>query len=156
MDINATLIGQMITFAIFVWITMKFVWPPLETALEARRIKIADGLAAAEQGCRDLLQSKQVIQQQLSVAKTEAIKIVENAHVQAQQIIADAKAQACLEGQRLAEKAQAELVQQVQLARDQLRSEIVRIALLGAEKVLEKNVDDVQNQLILEQFMKEV
>ena len=156
MDINATLLGQMITFAIFVWITMKFVWPHLEKALEMRRAKIADGLAAAEQGHHDLLQSKQKAQQNIETAKSEALKIVEGAHLQAQQIVADSKAQAFLEGQRLVEKAQAEIAQQAQQAREQLRSEVVRIALLGAEKVLEKNIDDAQGRLILDNFIKEV
>jgi F-type H+-transporting ATPase subunit b len=155
-DINATLLGQMITFAIFVWITMKFVWPHLEKALETRRAKIADGLAAADQGHRDLLSSNQKAQQAMETAKIEALKIVEGAHLQAQHIVAQSKAQAFVEGQRLIEKAQAEIVQQTQQAREQLRTEVVRIALLGAEKILEKNIDDDQGRLILDNFIKEV
>lgn len=156
MDINATLLGQMITFAIFVWITMKFVWPHLEKALEMRQAKIADGLAAAEQGHRDLSQAKQKAQHALDVSKADAFKIVEGAQLQAQQIIAESKAQALLEGQRLVQKAQAEIDQQVQKARQQLRSEVAQLVLLGAEKILEKDIDASVHQSMLDNLIKEV
>ncbi len=156
MDLNLTLLGQMITFAVLVIFTMKFVWPPLTKALEERQQKIADGLAAAERGEHELELAQHKATEQLRDAKIQAAKIVEQADKRSQQMIEQAKEQARTEGRRLLELGQAEIEQERLAARQALSSEIAGIAILGAEKILGKNVDGPANSQMLEQLIAEV
>lgn len=149
MSINLTLIGQAITFLIFVWFTMKVVWPPLIQAMQERQKKIADGLAAAERSQKELADAESLIQQQIRESKQQAAEIVEKAYRRADQIIEEAKDHARAEGARLLEAAQAELEQSAARAREALRKEIVALAISGAEQVLQSSVDiKVHNDVI--------
>lgn len=154
MNINATLLGQMITFALFVWFTMKFVWPPLMGALEARRAQISDGLAAAERGRRELELAHEQVQKKIEAAHHQAMGIIESAHKQASAIVDEARSQATLEAERVLSKGKMELEQQFERARQQLSAEIASIALKGAEKVVGQEVDAAKHQLLLEELVK--
>jgi len=140
-NINLTLFGQMVTFAIFVWFCMKFVWPPIEAAMAERQKKIADGLEAADRAGRDLELAKEKAAEQLREAKAQAATIIEQANKRAGQIVEEAKTQAREEGDRLKAAAQTEIEQEANRAREKLRMDVARLAVAGAEKVLQKSVD---------------
>jgi len=142
MNINLTLIGQSITFAIFVWFCLKFVWPPIMHALHARKTAIADGLAAAEKGRHDLELAKERVKQELKNAKAQAAEIIDRAHRHAAEIADEARSDAKAEGERILISARAEIEQETNLAREQLRGQVVTLALSGAGKVLAREVDD--------------
>ena len=121
MDINLTLIIQMLVFGVFVWFTMKFVWPPLVKALEERQEKIADGLAAAERGRRELELAQHRVKDEMKQAKVQASEVVEKANRRAAQIIEEAKNDARQEAQQLAKIANEHISQEVNRAKDTLR-----------------------------------
>lgn len=149
MDLNATLIGQIITFILFVWFTMKFVWPPLMQVMEARRKQIADGLASAQAGKDELELAQHKSKEMLTEAKAQAAGIVEQAHRRANNIVEEAKQDARQEGERLLRLAQGEIQQEINTARDQLMSEVSGYALAGAEKILGQEIKlQGQDQLI--------
>ncbi len=135
MSINATLIIQMIVFAILVWFTMKFVWPPITAALDERAKKIADGLSAADQAKADLAQANQRVEQQLSAARDDAAKRL------AQSMIEEAKGRASAEGAKIVAAAKAEAEQESIKAREVLRDEVAALAVKGAEQILRKEVN---------------
>lgn len=141
MNINATLIGQSITFLIFVVFCLKFIWPPIRNAMEEREQKIADGLQAADRAEHDLELARDKVKQQLHDAKQEAASIIEQANKRSAQIVDEAKVQAREEGDRLKVAAQAEIEQDVNRAREQLRSQVANLAVLGAEKILQSSID---------------
>ena len=142
MNITATIFGQMIAFAFFVWFCMKYVWPPLTNALAERQKKIADGLEAAERAEKDLELAQVQVADQLKEAKVDASGIIDQANKRASQIIDEAKEQAREEGQRLIAGAQAEIEQEVNRAKEQLRTQVAGIAIAGAEKILEATIDE--------------
>lgn len=149
MNINATMIGQAIAFAFFVWFCMKFVWPPVMAALEERKKKIADGLDAAERASRDLELAQEKAIQELREGKEQAAAIIEQANKRASQIVEEAKEQALTEGDRLKVAAQAEIDQDVNRAKEALRGQVAILAVSGAEKILGKSVDSkVQAELV--------
>lgn len=152
MNINATLLGQVISFAIFVWFCLKFVWPPLIAAMEERKAKIADGLDAADRAMRDLELAQNKATDRLKEAKQDAAVIIDEAKKRASQIVEESKDKAREEGERLITAAQAEIEQEANRAREQLRSQVVVLALAGAEKVLERSVDDATNRALVEQL----
>lgn len=141
MNINLTLVGQTIAFAFFVWFCMKFVWPPIVAAMAERQKKIADGLEAADRAGRDLDLAQEKAADQLREAKAQAAGIVEQANRRATQILEEAKVQARAEGERLKAAAEAEIRQEAHRAREELRYDITRLSIAGAEKVLGKTVD---------------
>ena len=141
MNINLTLIGQTITFFIFVWFCMKFVWPPIMNALNERKTRIADGLAAAERGVKAREEAEVHIQAELSKAKEQAKEIVAQAHKQASEIVEESKGDARTEGEKLLAQARNEIEQEFNQARESLRTEVVSLAIAGAEQVLMKEVD---------------
>jgi F-type H+-transporting ATPase subunit b len=132
----------MIAFAFFVWFCMKYVWPPLTAAMAERQKKIADGLEAAERAEKDLELAQSRVADQLKEAKSEASGIIDQANKRATQIIDEAKEQAREEGQRLIAGAQAEIEQEVNRAKEQLRTQVASIAIAGAEKILEASIDE--------------
>lgn len=142
MNINATIFGQMIAFAFFVWFCMKYVWPPLTAALAERQKKIADGLEAAERAEKDLELAQARATEQLKQAKVEASGIIEQANKRASQIVDEAKDQAREEGKRLIAGAQAEIEQEINRAKEHLRTQVASIAVAGAEKILEASIDE--------------
>ena len=155
MNINATLIGQSIAFFVFVWFCMKFIWPPLIHALNERRKTIADGLAAAERGQHEQELAQKRAAEVLLEAKQQASEIINRAEKRANELVEEAKNDAKQEGGRILTAAQAEIDQEVHRARETLRSQVVAIALAGAEKVLEREIDaaahgDLLNKLVTE------
>lgn len=142
MNINLTLFAQLISFAIFVWFCKNYVWPPIVAAMEEREKKIADGLNAAEKAGQDLEEAHKQVEAQLVEAKAQAAGILDQANKRAAQIVDEAKEQAVLEGQRLKGAAQADIEQEVNRAKEQLRSQVASLALVGAEKILEASIDE--------------
>lgn len=152
MNINLTLFGQMVTFAIFVWFCMKFVWPVIIGAMEERQLKIADGLDAADRSIRDLEAAQDKVANQMKEAKQEASGIVDQAHKRANQIVDEAKVLAVAEGDRLKVAAEAEIEQEINRAKEELRSAVAGLALAGAEKILEASIDDKANRALIDKL----
>ena len=156
MNINLTLFGQMVTFAIFVWFCMKFVWPVIIGAMEERQQKIADGLDAADRAMRDLEAAKSEATDQMKEAKQEAAGIVDQANKRANQIIDEAKQQAVTEGDRLKAAAEAQIEQEINRAKEELRASVAGLALAGAEKVLEASIDDKANRALVDNLASQL
>ena len=149
MNINLTLIGQMIAFVCFVLFCMKYVWPPIVAAMAEREKKIADGLAAADRANHDLELAKEKAVERLKEAKEEASGIVDSAHKRANQIVDEAKQSALDEAERIKVAAQAEIEQETNRAREQLRTQVAALSLAGAEKVLGAAIDrDAHAELV--------
>jgi F-type H+-transporting ATPase subunit b len=151
-NINLTLFGQMVTFAIFVWFCMKFVWPVIIGAMEERQLKIAEGLDAADRSVRDLEAAQDKVANQMKEAKQEASGIVDQAHKRANQIVDEAKVLAVAEGVRLKVAAEAEIEQEINRAKEELRSAVAGLALAGAEKILEASIDDKANRVLIDKL----
>ena len=152
MNINLTLFGQMVTFAIFVWFCIKFVWPVIIGAMEERQQKIADGLDAADRAMRDLEAAKSEATDQMKEAKQEAAGIVDQANKRANQIVDEAKVLAVAEGDRLKVAAEAEIEQEINRAKEELRSKVAGLAIAGAEKILEASIDDKANRALVDKL----
>lgn len=148
MDINLTLLGEMITFGIFIWFTFKFIWPPLMKVMEERRKQIADGIAAAEQGRKDLELAQHKSKDLLADTKAQASAILEQAHQRANHVIEEAKQQARIEGERLLALARGEIVLERNAARDELMAEVSGIAVALSEKILKREVSSANDQLV--------
>jgi F-type H+-transporting ATPase subunit b len=148
-NINATIIGQMIAFAVFIYLTYRFVWPPIIGALAERTKRIADGLQAADRAEKDLALAQQKVVEQLTEAKKEAAAIIDAANKRAIEIVEEAKDKARVEGDRLKVSAQAEIEQATSRAKEELRSKVVVLALAGAEKILASSIDqNAHNELV--------
>jgi F-type H+-transporting ATPase subunit b len=140
-SINATLIFQMIVFAILVWFTMKFVWPPITTALDERAKKIADGLSAADKAKSELSNANKRVEQQLSAARDDAAKRLADAERLAQQMVEEAKGKATVEADKIIAAARAEAEQESVKARQVLREQVAGLAVKGAEQILKREVN---------------
>ncbi|HEY9033743.1 MAG TPA: F0F1 ATP synthase subunit B [Pseudomonadales bacterium] len=156
MNINLTLIGQSITFLVFVAFCMKFIWPVIVNAMAERQKTIAEGLEAADRADRDLELAKEKVTSQLRQAKEEAAAIIDLANKRASQIVEDAKKQAHVEGERIKAGAEAEIEQQVNRAREQLRGQLATLVIAGAEKVLESSVDASRHEALLNKLAAEL
>lgn len=156
MDLNITLIVQVLVFAAFVLFTMKFVWPPLVNALEERQEKIADGLAAAERGQRELELAQHRVIDELRQAKAQASDIIEKANRRASQIVDEAKDAARLEGQKLVKIAEGQITQELNRAKDDLRKQVASLAVAGAERILQREIDEKANQALLNSLIEEI
>lgn len=154
MNLNLTLIGQMITFALFVIFTMKFVWPPIVRNMDERAKRMAEGLADADRAKHQLELAQSKSAEILKEAKLKASHIIEDANKRSLQLIEEAKEKAHQEGQRIIKGAEAQLEQQVLQAREQLRKDTVRLAVLGAEKVLAKSVDQSAHEAMLDKLVE--
>ena len=152
MDIKATLIVQMIVFAIFVWVVMKFIWPIILGAMNEREKKIAAGLAAADQGQKDLSEAKSRAEDVIKEARTRALAIESQARTQANQIIEDARKAAALEGEKALASAKSQIELESNRARDALRGQVVSLAVAGAKRVLEKEIDQKAHGELLDQI----
>lgn len=152
MDLNATIIGQSIAFFVFVWFCMKYVWPPITGALEERQKKIAEGLESADRAAKDLALAQERASELLKEAKADSASILDQANKRANQIVEEAKEQAREEGQRMIAGAQAEIEQEVNRAKEQLRAQVASIAVAGAEKILESEVDEKAHQDLTEKL----
>ena len=156
MNINITLFAQAAVFAAFIWFTVKFVWPPLLRAIEARQKQIADGLAAAEQGKKSLEVSAKQAEQAVAEARNRAAEIVTQAEKRGVQMIEEAKASAKAEGEREKAAAKADIQQAAQRAREQLREQVAALAVAGAEKILRREVDARAHAELLDGIKKQL
>ena len=156
MSINATLIGQMITFALLVWFTMKYIWPPLFDSLEQRKKKIADGLAAAEKGHEEMHLAEKKAKGVLKDAKIQSSEIVNLAQKRANEIVEASKDTAKKEGERLILVAKAQIEQEKQQAKEGLRKEVAALALRAAEQILSAEIDKTKHQDILSKISNQL
>jgi F-type H+-transporting ATPase subunit b len=156
MNINMTLIGQTITFAVFVWFCMKFIWPPIMNALRERQKKIADGLAAAEQGVRDKELAQTRAAEILKEAKVQAQEILANAERRGNTIVEEAKTDAKTEGQRIVDAARGEIEQEVNRAREALRGQVAGLIVNGAGQILEKEIDAKAHSKLLDDLVAQL
>jgi F-type H+-transporting ATPase subunit b len=156
MNLNATILGQSIAFAVFVWFCLKYVWPPITAALAERQRKIADGLEAADRAQRDLNLAKNKVADDLREAKVKSAEIIDMANKRANQIVDEAKERAREEGQRIIAGAKAEIEMEVQRAREALRAQVASIAIAGAEKILESSVDQAANEELVKKLASQL
>jgi F-type H+-transporting ATPase subunit b len=156
MSFNLTLIAQAVAFALFIWFTVKFVWPPLLRAIEARQKTIADGLAAGEQGRKSLEVSSKQAEQAIQEARGRAAEIVSQAEKRAAQVVEESKANAKAEGEREKAAAKAEIRQEVSRAREKLRDQVAALAVAGAEKILRREVDAKAHADLLDGIKKQL
>jgi F-type H+-transporting ATPase subunit b len=140
-NINSTLFLQAVVFAILVWFTMKFVWPPITKALDERAQKISDGLAAADKAKSELTSANKRVEEELAKSRTETASRLADADRRAQAIIEEAKARATEEGNKIVAAARAEAEQQTVKAREALREQVAALAVKGAEQILRKEVN---------------
>ncbi|MGV6806362.1 MAG: F0F1 ATP synthase subunit B [bacterium] len=150
MNINLTLIGQIISFLFFIWFCKKFVWTALISMMEERAQKIADGLDAADRASRDLELAQEKAVEQLKEAKAQAAGIIEQANKRANQIVDEAKDQAEVEAGRIKAAAEAEIEQEINRAKEELRSKVATLAIAGAEKILQSSVDENANRQLVD------
>jgi F-type H+-transporting ATPase subunit b len=155
-DLNLTLIGQTIAMIVFVWFCMKFVWPPIVSIIEERQTQIADGLAAAEKGSRSLEEAEVQIASIVEDARGQARQIVDQANQRANGIVEEAREGAVKERDRILASAQAEVEQEVNRARDELRGQVAAIAVAGAEKILAREIDGNSHRELLDQLAGEI
>jgi F-type H+-transporting ATPase subunit b len=156
MNITLTIVAQALTFAILIWFTAKFVWPPLLAAIEARQKLIADGLADAERAKHDLEMAAKRSADLLREAKEKAGEIVASGEKRASEIIEQAKSQAKVEGDRIIAGARAEVDQEVFRAKEQLRNQVSAIALAGAGKILGREIDAKAHNDLLDKLAAEL
>ncbi|MGL5344058.1 MAG: F0F1 ATP synthase subunit B [Plesiomonas sp.] len=156
MNINATLLGQAVSFILFVWFCMKLVWPPLIAAIEARQNKIADGLAASDRATKDLELVKAKSADQLKDAKVQAAAIIEQANKRKTMILDEARNEADLERQKIIEQGRAEIDAERKRAREELRKQVAVLAIAGAERILERSVDEAANSDIVDKLVAEL
>lgn len=156
MDINATILGQAITFAILVLFTIKFVWPPLSGMLEERAKRIADGLAAAEKGKQQLLDAESKVTEELKKVQARASEIIANSEKRADQIIEAAKEKARHEGDKILMDAKAQIEQEIMKMKEGLRGQVADLVVRGAEQILRTEVDQARHEKILTQLKAEL
>lgn len=156
MDINATIIGQLLTFLVLIWFTMKYVWPPITKAMQDREKKIASGLEAAERSKRELEQAEHKALTIIREAKLEASQIVDLAHKRSAQIIEESKETARIESGRILERAQDEITREVTQAKEGLRQQLASLAVAGAEKIIKRNLDASVQASLLDEFAAEI
>ena len=149
MDINLTLIGQTIAMIVFVWFCMKFIWPPILNAIEERQEQIAEGLAAAEKGQDKLVQAQAEADEIVADARKQATSILDQAHARANEIVAEGKSDGVKERERQLAAAKAEIEQEANKAREELRGQVSAIAIASAEKILKREIDDRAHEDIL-------
>ena len=152
MNINLTLVVQMLVFGIVIWVTMKFIWPIILGAMNEREKKIAAGLAAAEQGQKDLSEAKSRADEVIKEARARALAIESQARTQANQIIEEARKAASLEGEKALASAKSQIELESNRARDALRGQVVSLAVAGAKRVLEKEIDAKAHGELLDQL----
>ena len=156
MDINLTLIGQTIAMIVFVWFCMKFIWPPLLSAIEERQEKIAEGLAAADMSAQKLEEARAEADEIVSDARKQATSILDQAHARANEIVAEGKAGGVKERERQLAAARTEIEAETNRAREELRGQVSAVALAGAEKILNREIDAKTHDDILGKLAKEL
>jgi F-type H+-transporting ATPase subunit b len=156
MDINATIIGQFITFAVLIWFTMRYVWPPITKAMQEREAKIAAGLEAADRSKRELEMAELKALSIVKEARHQASQIIEQANLHSAKLIEEAKAQANVEGARLLELAQGDIQHEVTKAKEELKKQLGSLAVTGAEKIIRRNLDAATHSDLLNELAAEI
>ena len=156
MNFNFTLVGQLLAFILFVWFCMKYVWPPMLKILEEREKEIADGLNAASEGRMELEEASVIKEEILGEAKKEAADLVGQANQRANQLVEEAKTNAQEEAEKIKVSAQNDIEQSAKRAREELRSEVATLAIAGAEKILNSEIDEKKNSELIEELTKEL
>ena len=156
MNVTATLIGQILTFAVLVWFIKAVMWEPMLNMMEDRKKRIADGLAAAEQGEKSKEEAEVHAQDKLKEAKEKATDIVNQAQKRAGEIVEEAKKNATVEGDRIKEMAQSDIDQEINSAREQLRKQVSAIAIQGAEQILKREIDSSAHSRILDDLATQI
>ncbi|NDL65594.1 F0F1 ATP synthase subunit B [Acerihabitans arboris] len=156
MNLNATILGQAIAFILFVLFCMKYIWPPLIAAIEKRQKEIADGLASADMAKKEVDIAQATATDQLKKARAEAQVIIEQANKRKAQIMDEAKAEAEDERNKIVAQAQAEIQAETKRAREELRKQVALLALAGAEKIIERSVDEAANSDIIDKLVAEL
>jgi len=156
MNINATLLGQAIVFGILIWFSVKFIWPPLVKAIEDRQKKIAEGLAAAERGQTELQSAHGEAQAIVNTAREQAKKIVDQAHKREVSIVEEARNTAVEEGKRIVESSRLDAQQEKARARDELRKDVATLAVAGASRLLQREIDAKAHAELIEQLAREI
>ena len=157
MDINpGSLIGEMVVFAILIWFSVKFIWPPLTHAIEERQRKIADGLDAAEKARAELKEADAKVEIEIKQARQQASSIIDKAQQQASQILEKARADALVEINREKASAQEDIAMMAQRARDELRERVGALAVQGASKIVQREIDPAMHKALLDQLATEI
>ena len=156
MNFNFTLVGQLLAFILFVWFCMIYVWPPMLKILEEREKEIADGLNAASEGRRELEEANARKEEILGEAKKEAADLVGQANQRANQLVEEAKTSAQEEAEKIKASAQNDIEQSAKRAREELRSEVATLAVAGAEKILNSEIDEKKNSELIDELTKEL
>ena len=156
MNINFTLIAQALAFAILIWFTVRFVWPPLLKAIETRQKEIADGLAAAHEGKASLAIAEKKNKESLSLTKQKTAEIIGQAEKRANEIVEAAKTDAKVEADRIVAGAHSEIDQEINRAKESLRADVSQLALAAAEKILQKEIKKEDHSAMLSKLAKEL
>jgi F-type H+-transporting ATPase subunit b len=156
MDFNLTLIGQTIAMIVFVWFCMKYIWPPVMTAVEKRRKEIADGIAAGEKGQKELAEARHGSEAILAEARQKAVQVVDLAHKRSNELVGEAKHVAIAEGERIVTQARSEIANEHSRARDALRKEVAALAVAGAARLLGREVDAKTHAALLDDLAAEL
>jgi F-type H+-transporting ATPase subunit b len=155
-NLNATILAQMVIFAALVWFTMKFVWPMIMGQMQERQKKIAEGLAAGERGQRDLAAASARVDEIVREARTRAQQIEAQAHAQANEIIEAARQTASTEGARILQSAEQQITLERQSARDDLRRQVAALAVAGAGKIIEREIDAGAHAQLLDKLVTQI
>lgn len=156
MNLNATLIGQLIEFALFVWFCMKFVWPPLIKAIETRKANIADALASAEKAKQEQADTQVLVEQELAKAREEAQNIIDLATKRRNEILESVQAEAEVEKAKIIEQGYAEVESERKRVQEELRQKVAALAIAGAEKIVGRSVDAAANNDIIDKLVAEL
>lgn len=152
MNINATLLAQMITFGILIWVTMKFIWPPLTRAMDERAQRIAEGLAAADRSQADLAAAELRAAEALKEARVKANEIIEQAHQRGIQIVEAARTDAIAEGARQKTLAESDIAASMNRAHEDLRRQMSTLVVSGAEKLLRREIDPATHKVLIDEL----
>jgi F-type H+-transporting ATPase subunit b len=156
MDFNLTLIGQTVSMIVFVWICMRYIWPIVMNVIETRRKEIADGIAAGEKGQRELADARHGSDAMMQEARQKAVQVVDLAHKRSVDLVSEAKHTAVAEGERLISSARSQVANEQTHARDDLRREVAALAVIGAAKLLGREVDPKTHAALLEELAAEL
>ncbi len=156
MNFGATFWGPMISFALFVWFTMKYVWPPIQQALADRQQQIADGLAAGERGQQELEKAREEVAALLKEAREQASQIISQANKRQAELVDEARAEARAEGERILSAAREEVEREVQQAREALRREVADIAMAASGRILKREVDAKAHQDLIDELAAQI
>jgi F-type H+-transporting ATPase subunit b len=156
MDFNLTLIGQTVAMIVFVWFSMRFIWPVLMNVIEQRRKEIADGIAAGEKGQKELAEARHGSEAIMAEARQKAVQVVDLAHKRSSELVGEAKQVAIAEGERLIGAARSEIANEQTRARDGLRREVAALAVIGAAKLLGREVDAKAHAALLDELAAEL